>query len=178
MHYLVVIVFALLGLACVFSVIITLPGTWIMLGVAVLIELLDSTYMTEVYPVTFGWPALAACVTLALFGELLEFIAGALGARVGGGTTRGMAGAIVGGFVGGIVLTFALPVPLVGTLIGSLIGTFLGAMMAEITAEQAMSLYGSVLPAIGATFGRILGTVAKVGIAMAIWLVLVVAALL
>lgn len=178
LHYIVVIAFALFGAVCVLSVAISLPGTWVMLGLAVVIELIDGLYLTGPEPVTFGWRVLAVCFGIALFGELLEFIAGALGAKVGGGTRRGMLGAIIGGFIGGIALTFMLPVPLVGTLIGALVGTFLGAMLGEITAAQAMSVRGSMLPATGATIGRVLGTVAKVGIAMVVWLVLVVAAVL
>lgn len=176
LHYVILIMFALVGAACVLSVAISLPGTWIMLGLAVLIELLDGLYLTGPEPITFGWWVLAVCIGLALFGEVLEFIAGALGAKTGGGTKRGMLGAIVGGFVGGIALTFMLPIPIVGTLVGALLGTLVGAMIGEITAEDAMTVRGSVMPAVGATFGRVLGTVAKVGIAMIVWLVLIVAA--
>lgn len=176
LHYFIITAFALVGMACVFSVVISLPGTWVMLGLAVLIELIDGLYLTAAEPVTFGWKVLAVCFGIALFGELLEFIAGALGAKAGGGTRRGMVGAIVGGFVGGIAFTFMLPIPLVGTLVGALVGTFVGAVMGEVTAEQAMTVRGSMRPAAGATVGRVLGTVAKVGIAMVVWVVLVVAA--
>jgi uncharacterized protein YqgC (DUF456 family) len=175
LHYIVVAGFALIGLACVFSVAVSLPGTWVMLGLAVLIELIDGLYLTAAEPVTFGWKALAVCFGIALFGELLEFIAGALGAKAGGGTRRGMIGAIVGGFVGGIAGTFMLPI--VGTLVGAVVGTFVGAVMGEVTAEQAMTVRGSMRPAAGATVGRVMGTVAKVGVAMVVWVVLVVAAL-
>jgi uncharacterized protein YqgC (DUF456 family) len=178
LHYIVIFVFALFGAGCVLSVVVSLPGTWVMLGAAVLVELLDGLYLTADQPITFGWWVLGVCLGVALFGELLEFIAGALGAKVGGGTRRGMIGAIVGGFIGGIMLTFLLPIPVIGTLVGALGGTFAGAVLGEISAEQAMPMMRSLRPAAGATIGRVLGTVAKVGIAMVVWLVLVIAAIL
>jgi hypothetical protein len=54
LHYVIVIIFALLGAACVLSVAISLPGTWIMLGLAVLIELLDGMYLSGPEPITAG----------------------------------------------------------------------------------------------------------------------------
>ena len=177
LHYIVLVLFALVGAGCVLSVVVSLPGTWMLLALAVLIELLDGLYLAG-DQVTFGWPVLAVCLALGLVGELLEFVAGALGAKAGGGTKRGMAGAILGGFVGGVAFTFLLPIPLVGTLVGALVGTFVGAVVGEISAEEAMPVLRSIRPATGATFGRVLGSVAKVGVAMVIWLVLIVAAIL
>lgn len=180
LHLLAVFLFAMFGAACIAMVVVGLPGVWMLLGGAVVMELLDWTYRAgdSADVVTFGWLVLGLGVLAGLFGELLEFIAGAMGAKVGGGTKRGMAGAILGGFVGGIALTFVLPVvPVIGTLLGALIGTFIGAVLGEVSAEQAMPVWRSLRPATGATFGRVLGTVAKVGIAMVVWLVLLVAAI-
>lgn len=173
--YLVATFFVFSGAVCVLLVAINLPGTWIMLGLAVVIELLDRLYLTTDEPVTFGWRVLGVCLALAIVGEVLEFISGAVGTKVGGGTRRGMTGAIVGGIIGAIVFTPLLPVPLIGTLVGALVGTFAGAMFGEISAEQPRTMRGSILPASGATFGRVLGTAGKVGIAVVMWLVLSVA---
>jgi uncharacterized protein len=174
--YVVAAFFVIAGAACVLLVAINLPGTWIMLALAVLIELLDGLYLTADPPVTFGWRVIGVCVALAIIGEILEFISGALGTKYGGGTRRGMIGAIIGGIIGAIVFTPIIPIPLIGTLIGALIGTFAGAAIGEITAEKPQSLRGSIIPASGATLGRILGTVGKAGIAVVMWLVLSVAA--
>ena len=48
-------------------------------------------------------------------------------------------------------------------------------MLGELSAEQA-TLKGSIKPAVGATIGRVLATLTKAGIAIAIWLVLTVSA--
>lgn len=181
LHYLFVFFFALAGAVCIVLVALSLPGTWIMLALAVLIELTDGLYRTSPgaaqSPVTFGWGVLGVCMGLAVIGEILEFFAGALGAKHGGGTRRGMIGAIVGGVVGGLLFTFLLPIPLIGTLVGAVVGTFTGAVVGEVSGETPMTVRGSIRPATGATIGRVLGTVGKVGIALAVWLVLVMAAL-
>jgi len=174
--YVIATFFVLAGAACVLLVAISLPGTWIMLALAAAIELLDGFYLKDDSPQTFGWRVIAVCFALAIIGELIEFLSGAIGTKVGGGTKRGMGGAIIGGIIGAILLTPLIPIPLLGTLIGALAGTFAGAIVGEISAEQPRSMRSSILPASGATFGRVLGTVGKVGIAVVVWLVLAVAA--
>jgi uncharacterized protein len=176
--YLVGTFFVVAGGVCVLLVAVNLPGTWIMLALAVAIELLDRFYLTADPPVTFGWRIIIICAVLAVLGEILEFISGALGTKFGGGTRRGMIWAVIGGIAGAILFTPVIPVPLIGTLIGALIGTFAGAMFGEITAAEPRSVRGSIIPASGATFGRILGTLGKVCIAVAMWLTLSVAAFL
>ncbi len=171
----VAFVFAILAAGCVVTVVLGLPGAWIMLGLAVVIELLDSMYVTQRSGDTFGWWLLGACLALAVTGEILEFIAGALGARRAGSSRRGMWGAIIGGLVGA-VLGVGIPVPIVGTLIGAVIGTFAGAILGELSAAPSATVRDSLKPATGATVGRILGTLSKLPIAMAIWAALTIAA--
>ncbi len=170
-----VLSFALLGGVCVLLVVLSVPGTWMMLGLALVMELTGAFTMAGERDAVFGWTAIIISFALALVGEAIEFGAGALGAKTGGGTKRGMAGAIIGGFLGALLVTFLLPIPLVGTLIGALVGTFAGAVIAEVSGQSPMTVAGSMRPAIGATLGRVLGTVGKVAIAFVIWVLLVAA---
>lgn len=223
--YLVAVLFSLLGLASLGLVALSLPGTWITLVLALVIELVDGYYMEGEDPTTFGWWLLGVCLVLALIGEALEFAAGAVGTKFGGGTKRGMIGAVIGGIAGAIVLTPLLPIPVVGTLVGALVGTFAGAYFAEKThpnppplpvpavAGAAAAAEDDVPPAgvdaegaapaaadgddpvppagldprdpanrshvkaaVGATVGRLLGTVGKLAVGFVVWITLTVAA--
>lgn len=176
LRYVFATVFFVLGGVCVVMVVIQLPGTWVMLGLAGLLEYLDRLYLPAGDRQTFDWWVLAACLGLAVLGEIIEFVAGAAGAKKGGSTSRGMWGALIGGIVGVFVFTpLFFFVPIFGAFFGAVLGTFVGAVIGELSVRDA-TLRGSMKPAIGATIGRVLGTTSKVGIAMAMWLVLTVSA--
>ncbi len=172
--YLVAVSFFLIGTGCVFTVALSLPGTWILLAIALLIEFGDQLYLAQDNQPTFPTPLLIGCVLVAAFGELLEFLAGMLGAKKAGSTARGVWGSLLGGLVGA-VLGLSIPVPFVGSLIGAVIGTFVGAVIGERSAPEA-TLRSTLRPATGATIGRILGTLSKIPIAIAVWLALSIAA--
>jgi len=172
----VALVFTLLGLGCLVLVVVGLPGTWILIGLAVGVELLDRHYLEGANPETFGWWAIGACVVLALVGEALEAGAGAAGTKAGGGSRRGMVGAMIGGLVGAIAFTPLIPIPVVGTLIGALVGTFAGAVIAERTSHAPPDAQSTLKAAGGATAGRLLGTLSKTMIAASVWVVLSVGA--
>jgi uncharacterized protein YqgC (DUF456 family) len=174
--YLVAALFCLFGALCVLLVVLQLPGTWIMLLTALLIEWADRLYITPDPAITFGWWVLGVCAALAAIGEVIEFLAGAAGAKRAGATRRGVIGAIVGGVGGGIALTFMLPIPVLGTLIGAVVGSFTGAIVGEVTGATPMTVRGSMRPAVGASIGRVVGTLGKLGIAIVVWLVLSVGA--
>jgi uncharacterized protein YqgC (DUF456 family) len=157
---------------CVLVTIIGLPGTWTMLTAAVVIELCDTFWGGSV---TWGWTALGVCLGLCVFGELLELLTSALGVKAGGGSRRGMLGAIIGGIVGGIMLTPFIPIPVIGTLIGAILGTFCGAVIGELTHEEADQNSNVAKSAAGATIGRVVGILAKTGIAIVCWCILVIA---
>jgi uncharacterized protein YqgC (DUF456 family) len=170
-------VFAVVGFVCLLAVAVGLPGTWLLLGLAAGIELVDGFVVSgPAETVTFGWPVIGAGVALALVGEGIEAAAGALGAKWGGATRRGMVGAFIGGIVGAVLLTFLIPVPLLGTLAGALLGTFLGAVWGEWTAEQRRHPGESLRAAWAAVLGRLAGTLGKLGIGVVVWVVLVRAA--
>ena len=90
--YVVAVLFFLVGAVCVLSVVIQLPGTWIMLALAVLIEWADRVYLSQGAEQTFGWWVLGVCLGLALLGEVIEFLASAVGAKTTGASTRGVVG--------------------------------------------------------------------------------------
>jgi hypothetical protein len=175
-QYVVAAVFSLLGIGCLALTAVGLPGTWVMLCLAVIVELVDGTYLSGSSPTTFSWWAIGGCAALAVIGEVIEFATGAVGAKAGGASRRGMWGALIGGFLGAIVLTPIIPIPVVGTLLGALFGTFLGALVAERShrdpEDNAKGLKAELKAASGATIGRLLGTVAKTAIAMCVWITL------
>ncbi len=173
--YLLVSLFSLITLVFVVAIPFGLPGMWMMLGLAVIIELLDTLVLPAPHSVTFGWSVLAISGGLGVVGEVIEAGAGAAGTRMGGGTNRGMWGAIAGGIVGAILFTVWLPVPLVGTLVGALVGTFVGAFIGEATGEESRlrSRRENFRAAGAATVGRLAGTLGKTAIAIVIWVLLV-----
>ena len=176
MQYVVASVFALIGLVCVGLVMLQLPGAWILLALAVVIEVFDHWYLTTEPAVTFGWWWLGGCAAMLGIGELIELVASMVGAKKGGATRRGMWGSLIGGIAGAIVFQVAVPIPIFGALVGAIVGTFVGAIVGETSGRQPQTLKGSMKPAIGASIGRIVASMSKVGIALAVWIVLCVAA--
>lgn len=168
---LVAVLFVLIGIACLWLVVLGLPGSWILIGTAILIEALNGFWLPEPAQ-TFSWKVLLFCVLAGVVGEILEFFAGLLGAKRSGSSKRGMVGALIGGIVGGIMGT-GIPIPIIGTLIGAALGTFGGAILGEISDKnEKRTVRESVKPALGATVGSILGTLAKIPIAFTIWVAL------
>lgn len=167
----------LLGGLSVIAVLAQLPGTWVLLGFAVGIELCDGLWLPDGDSTTFGARVLWGCVGVALLGELLEGLAALLGLRLGGGTRRGFWGALIGGIAGLFVCAplFAF-VPFLGPLFGALLGTFLGAWFGELShprhREPGVPAGAALRPALWATVGRVLGTTGKVACAIVVWLAL------
>lgn len=164
--------FILFASLCVLVTMIGLPGIWTMLTAALVLELCDTFWGGSE---TWGWTALGVCLGLCVMGELLEFLTSALGVKAGGGSRRGMVGAVIGGIVGGIMLTPIIPIPIIGTLIGAILGTFCGALIGELTHEEADQSPNIAKSAMGATIGRVVGILAKTGLAIVCWCILVIA---
>ncbi len=177
--YIVATVFALFGLGCIVLVIFQLPGAWIMLAFAVVIEVFDKWYLTVEQgetPETFGWMWLGISAGLLAIAELIEFIASFVGAKKGGASKRGMMGSLLGGIAGAFMLQVFIPIPIFGALVGAIIGTFIGAVVGEMTGEQPKKVGESMKPAMGAAIGRSIAAISKVGISLVVWIVLVAAA--
>ena len=85
---------------------------------------------------------------------LIDFVAGLLGAKRVGASTRALWGAALGTFIG---LFFGLP--------GILLGPFLGAAVAELTLGRELAHATRV--GVGTWFGLLFGTLAKIGLCFA-----------
>ena len=172
-----VLIFITLGAGSIALVIVGLPGTWLLIGLAVGLEFLQRLWAPAGSEWLIPWWVFVVAVVVAIIGEILEFLAGALGAKKGGASKRGMLGALIGGLVGTIAGTIIIPIPIVGSLIGAIAGCGLGAIVGEMTAAEDIQLKDTIKPAAGAVIGRILGTLAKVPCALIAWVVLCAAAL-
>jgi uncharacterized protein YqgC (DUF456 family) len=174
MFVLIAAFLALLSAGCVFLVILGLPGTWLMAALAGLFAWWQWDAGRSPADQFLGLPALIMILALAVIGEIWEFAAGAAGAKRAGASLWGAIGALVGAIFGGVAGTFVIPIPVVGSLIGACGGAALGAWMCELaigrTHDQA------VRSGVGAGVGRLKGTLAKLAIAIVMWLVIAVAA--
>lgn len=140
-----------------------MPGNWILVALGgACYWFRPESYMTHMALLT-----LASMIAVAGLGELLEFVASALGAKRQGATTRGTALAILGSVVGAIAGLFfgtAIPIPIVGNVIGSLLlgaaGAFAGAIAGERWAGKDWDT--SLQIGSAAFWGRLLGTIGKV----------------
>jgi hypothetical protein len=153
--YLYAVVLTIFNLFFWFGILFNLPGTWLMVLAAALLE-----WWTPGEPM-FSPALLYTSVGLAVLGEILEFVLGAAGSRHAGGSKRGAALAIVGGIVGAVMGT-ALPVPVLGTLIGACLGAFAGSLLGDLWAGRP--LLHSVGAGRGAAIGRFWGTIAKMAV--------------
>lgn len=167
MVYVYAMLLTLLNVALWFGILFNLPGTWLMVLFAAILEWWQPGQFM------FSWTTLLVAAGLALLGEVLELVLGAAGARQAGGSKRAATLAIVGSFIGGIVGT-ALPVPIVGTLIGACLGAFVGSLLGDLWAGRP--LFQSLEAGQGAAVGRFWGTVAKLAVGAVIVIILAIAA--
>jgi uncharacterized protein len=91
---------------------------------------------------------------MALLAFLVDFVAGALGARRYGASPRAFIGATLGALIG---IFFGLP--------GLLFGPFLGAVVGELSARPDLQAAGRA--GWGAMIGLVLGTAAKIALGFA-----------
>ncbi len=144
-----------------------LPGLWVYLVFAVILELADTLWGVET---TVGWWALGIALALALVGEAVEALSGVLGAKVAKGTRRGAIGSLIGAITGGLAFSFLLPIPFVGSIVGVVVGTFVGALVGELTGPKAKEMAAAWKPALAATIARLLGTAVKVAVSTLAWM--------
>ena len=97
---------------------------------------------------------LAALGVMTLLALLLDFVAGALGARRYGASGRAVFGAACGACIG---IFFGLP--------GVLLGPFVGAMAGELSHRRGLEAAGRA--GFGATLGLVIGTAAKLALGFA-----------
>lgn len=163
-------------LAVVAGLLLTLvgmPGNWLIVTAACLY----AWQMAEAPRAGFGWAVVLVLFLLAVAGEVLEFLAAALGAAKAGGSRRSALLAIVGSMVGGIVgLTVGVPIPVIGSLVAAVLFAGVGAMIGAVLGEtwKGRSAEQTLHVGWGAFRGRVLGTLSKlsVGLLMALLIAL------
>ena len=98
-----------------------------------------------------GWVTIGILAALAALAWLVDFLAGAAGARYLGATSRAFWGAALGAVVG---IFFGLP--------GMLLGPFIGAMAGELSAGRGLAQSGRA--GLGAWLGLVVATAAKLAL--------------
>lgn len=99
-----------------------------------------------------GWGTLGILGVLAVIAWIVDFVAGALGARYMGASVRSFWGATIGAVVG---LFFGIP--------GLLLGPFLGAVIGELSGGRDLVRSGRA--GVGAWLGIVVATAVKLAIA-------------
>ena len=168
MLYLWSVLLILLNALWLVLVVFGLPGNWLI----VISACLFAWWRAE--DNVFSIYTLIAIVALAVLGELIEFFAGAGGAKRAGAGWRGSIGALLGALTGAIFGTFLLPIPFLGTLIGACVGAGLGAWGLELSGGR--KIQDSARFAMGAGIGEFLGITSKFILGIIIWLIVAVAA--
>lgn len=168
MIYVAATIVALTSLLGVALTLLSFPGIWTM----VLVALLCKWWQPEM----FSWWTLGVALALAGLAEIVEAFASAAGAAKAKGSKTAMGASLIGAVVGGILGTVFLPfLPVIGTIIGGIAGAGLGAGAAERLIKQKQ-WRDSWNVARGAATGRALSIVAKGAIAVGVALMLTVAA--
>lgn len=160
--YIGVLLASLVGL---FLSLLGLPGIWLIPLATILFAWVTGidTYV--------GIGAIAAIILLGLVAEIIEFFAGAVGAKSAGGAKRSMVGAVLGGIIGGIIGTPVLPI--IGTIFGSIVGTFLGAYLLQLSKQTTVDAARKA--GTGAAIGRAVGIVTKTAFGVAMMMVALIA---
>lgn len=156
-------VWTLALLASCLAVLLSLPGGWVALGLALLWDLFHG--FDSIGPVR-----LVIFTVLLLIGEAAEAALGSLYVAKKGASGWGVVGTFVGGIVGAIVGSGILPV--IGTLLGAFGGAFAGAVAGEYLRDR--QLEPSLRVGFHATVGRFLavsvkGFLATVGAGLVAW---------
>ena len=168
MLYFWLVLLILLNACWLGLVVFALPGNWlIVISTCLFAWWRWDDRVFSIYTLIF-------ITALAILGELIEFFAGAGGAKRAGASWRGSIGALIGAITGALIGTFVIPVPFLGTLLGSCIGAGVGAWGLELTAGRDKKK--SVRFGIGAGIGQFFGVTGKFAIGCLIWLIVAVAA--
>ncbi len=165
--YLIPVIILLLilgGLIALPLVALGLPGTWAYMAAVGLWKL--TTESPQI-----SWTVILTAFGLAALAEGVEWVLASRYTTKYGGSSRAGWGAIIGGIVGAIV---GVPVPVIGSVIGSFAGAFVGALVGEYSVRREHMHAGRV--AWGAVIGRGMAVAVKVGLMLAIMILLVVAA--
>jgi hypothetical protein len=152
---------------------VTLPGNWIVVGLAALFAWL----LPEAADGGRGmdWTTVLVLLGLAAAGEVIEFAASAAGAAKQGASRRGVMLSIGGAMVGSIAgLAVGVPIPVIGSLVAAVVGGAAGAFAGAYLGEAWKGSEEGQRRAVGrgAFIGRLWGTAGKLAVG-AIMLVVV-----
>jgi uncharacterized protein len=163
-------------LICWLLTLLGLPGNWLMVAATALYAYLTPGSSSA----ALGWKTVLALVILAALGEIVEFVAGAMGVTRAGGSRRGAVLALAGSLVGGILGVFiGVPIPLIGSVVAAVLFAGLGAMAGAILGETSAGRDMGTSWRVGklAFWGRLAGTLGKMVLG-AVMVAAVMAALL
>jgi len=164
----------LLNTAWLATVVVGLPGTWLIVVSTALVAWWQRGDAAAGDEGMFSIATLVAIIVLAAVAELVEFLTGVVGSKRAGGTRWGSVGALVGGLAGAIAATFLIPIPVLGSLIGACGGACLGAWGLELVGGRRIK--ESVNVGVGAGVGTLVGRVAKLIAGVVIWVIVAIAA--
>lgn len=159
MEIFLLVLFFLFSIAGIFSHFFGLPGNWVILIVSFLLAWAGD--FDKIQPNT-----LIILLLLTLFGEVIEFVLGIVGAKKYKASNKAIAGSIIFGIIGAVMgAPFFLGI---GSIIGAFAGAFAGAVIVELF--QGKSINNAVNSGWGTFLGRVGGSFAKIflGIVMVV----------
>lgn len=151
-----------------------LPGNWL----AVLLLAGYAWLGPDEGRIAISFTAVLAAFACASLAEIVEFVAGAFGAKRAGGSRRGTVMAIIGSMVGAFTgAVVGLPVPIIGSVLAAILFAGIGATVGAIYGEWTDGRSWEESWAIGraAFWGRTFGTLGKISVGAGIVLVAVIA---
>jgi uncharacterized protein YqgC (DUF456 family) len=154
------VIFSLVGFAAIFF---TTFGTLIILIGAVLYALLTGFHIVEM-------KTLIIIVVLYLFGEIVEYLAIILGAKKLGASNAAIVGALIGGIFGAAIGTAFFGI---GLIFGAFLGIFFGAFIVDLILKK--DIVESLKSGAGGVLGRLGSVIAKIMIAVAMFVILATA---
>lgn len=153
-----------------------LPGNWISVAVLALYAWLGP----QEGRIALGYYAVCAAFIAALIGELIEFAAGAFGAKRAGASRRATLYAVVGSMIGAISgAVIGIPVPVIGSILAAVLfgglGAAVGAMYGEWSDGRAWRESWTIGHA--AFWGRTFGVFGKISFGFVIVVIALAAVL-
>jgi hypothetical protein len=156
MAFVIAVLFIALLVAVLFTNIFQAPANWIILA------LLGVWKLTHVQG-EMSWLFLGLMLAIAGVGEVLEFVAQAMGSKKYGASKKGNLGGLVGAIAGAIL---GAPILMgLGALFGALLGAFLGCFVVEKLAGR--STEDAWRASWGAFWGKMFGMTAKTALGAA-----------
>lgn len=157
--------------------VIGVPGNWLMVLFAALYVALGPSEGV----VDLSWQLAATLGGLAFLGEVIEFLASAVGTKRAGGSKRGTALAMAGSLVGGLLgLFIGIPIPVIGPIVSAILFASAGAMAGAVVGERwkGRDMPQSMKVGEAAFWSRALGTLAKMAVGLVMLVVLIAGLLL